>query len=225
VAPRTVSFFLDLISPFVWLALRESAGFAEHHGISWDVRPVVYAKLLEADGLTGPAETAAKRRYTFHDVARSAQELELRFAGPPRHPFRSLEALRTLHLFHGDPAELRLAARLSDACWREGRSLEDLGVVSDVVEDVGLDATDLERRIAEPRVKLGLREQTERAIDLGVFGVPTFALDSELFWGHDRMPALARRLEGAAPPRADEVEAFLARPRGVQRRGAPKTGA
>src|SRR6185503_4800799 len=94
--PRKVPFYLDFISPYTWLALARAETFAEEHGIAWEPRPVVYAALLDAHGLVGPVETEAKRRYTLHDVARSAQALGLRLVGPPAHPFRSLAALRTL---------------------------------------------------------------------------------------------------------------------------------
>lgn len=218
---RTVPFYLDFISPYTWMALMQSERFAAEHGIRWQLRPVVYAALLDAHGLTGPAETPAKRRYAFNDVVRCAQSYGLRFEGPPEHPFRSLEALRTLFAFRDDPAALRLAVRLSDVCWGEGRPLTDPRVIRAAVESVGLDATALDRRIADGAVKQGLRRMTEGAIDLGVFGVPTFVVDGELFWGHDRLEHLARRLSGEAPPPAELVRSFLARPRGVDRTRAP----
>lgn len=218
---RTVPFYLDFISPYSWMALMQAERFAAEHGFQWEMRPVVYAALLDAHGLTGPAETPAKRRYAFHDVVRCAQSLGLKFEGPPEHPFRSLEALRTLYAFRDDPAALRLAVRLSDACWGEGRSLADPRVIREAVASVGLDATALDRRIAEDAVKQGLRRTTEAAIRLGVFGVPTFVVDDELFWGHDRLDHLARRLSGEVPPSVELVRSFLARPRGVDRRRAP----
>jgi 2-hydroxychromene-2-carboxylate isomerase len=218
---RTAAFHLDFISPYTWLALTRAETFAARHGVRWEMHPVVYAALLDAHGLVGPAETPAKRRYTFHDVVRAARHLGLHFAGPPAHPFRSLEALRTLFLFRRDPLALRLAVGLSDACWGEGKPLTDMTVIRDVVCGVGLDATGLEQRIADPEVKRGLHEMTDQARQLGVFGVPTFALDGELFWGHDRLDHLARRLEGEAPPPPEVAESFLARPRGVDRKRAP----
>jgi hypothetical protein len=67
-----VRFYFDFISPYSWLALNEAGAFADKHGVAWEMRPVVYGKLLDGTGLVGPAETDAKRRYTFHDVARRA---------------------------------------------------------------------------------------------------------------------------------------------------------
>ena len=221
-ATRTAHFYLDFISPYSWLALMQAERFAAEHGVRWDVRPVVYAALLQASGLVGPAEVTAKRRYTLRDVVRCAHELGLRLTGPPEHPFRSLDALRTAYLFRQEqPQGLQLAVRLSDACWGEGRRLSDPDVLVEIVRELGLDATRLAQRIADPAVKRGLRELTDEALSRGVFGVPTFVVDEELFWGHDRMDHLARHLAGAGPPSSGLTEKLLARPRGVVRKGAP----
>jgi len=217
----TIRFYLDFISPYAWLALMRSKSFAEEHGIRWDVFPVVYAALLDVHDLVGPAESEAKRRYTFHDVARLAQVLGLKFVGPPCHPFRSLESLRTLFLFRRDPQALELAMRLAHTCWGEGRDLSDLGVLRAVVDEVGLDATDLDERITTPETKRGLRALTEDAITRGVFGVPTFLRGKEMFWGHDRLDQLAASLAGETSPAAAKADAFLRRPRGVDRRRRP----
>ena len=220
---RAVPFYLDFISPYTWLALMQSERFAEREGIRWEMRPVVYAALLDAHGLVGPAETPAKRRYTFHDVVRCATELGLAIAGPPEHPFRSLEALRTLYLFRNGPEAPRLAVQLADAAWGQGRSLTDPTVLREVVASVGLDASGLAERIGERAVKNGLREMTDEAIAAGVFGVPSFVHEGELFWGHDRLDALARRLSGATPAPRGLERSILTRPRGVDRKRAPTT--
>lgn len=215
---QSVAIHLDFVSPYTWLALMQAEAFAERHGIRFELHPVVYAALLDAHGLIGPVETPAKRRYTLHDVARSASSLGLRLVGPPRHPFRSLEALRTLMLFRDDPLELRLAVLLADACWGEGRELTELAVLEEIVARAGLDGRALATRIGTPEIKGALRRATAEAADRGVFGVPTFALGDELFWGHDRLAALARRLAGEPPPAAETVKRLIARPSGAERK-------
>ena len=120
-ATRTAHFYLDFVSPYSWLALMQAERFAAEHGVHWEVRPVVYAALLQANGLVGPVEVPAKRRYTLRDVVRCAHELGLRLNGPPEHPFRSLEALRTAYLFRQEPRSLQLAVRLH--CFRSWKKL------------------------------------------------------------------------------------------------------
>lgn len=219
---KEVEFFFDLISPYSWLALARAESFAAAHGVRWRVQPVVYGAILDATGLVGPGEIDVKRRAMAADVARLARRDGLQFVGPPAHPFRSLEALRAVCVFQDDARALSLARALAAACWEQGRDLTDAAVLADVVARAGLPAADLAARIADPAVKARLRANTERALALGVFGVPTFCVDGELFWGQDRLDLLAEHLAGRLPPVAAEVAAFLGRPRGAQRAGAPQ---
>lgn len=215
---RSVRLYFDFVSPYSWLALMRAEEFAAEHDVAWDLRPVVYAALLDAHGLSGPAETPAKRHHLAYDIARIASHAGLRLVGPPAHPFRPIEALRTVVLYREAPQALRLAVGLADAGWGRGLALTDPRVLCDVVSDCGLDAVGLEGRIAAPEIKQALFDTTREAIADDVFGVPTFVFDSHLFWGHDRMEALARQLSGSVGSCAPEAEAFLARPGAVVRR-------
>ena len=215
---RVIPFYFDFVSPYSWLALMQAPAFAREHDVAWKLRPVVYAKLLETFELVGPAETDAKRRYTFFDVVRCARDLGLKCSGPPAHPFRSLEALRTAVLFRRDPRALDLCVAIADAGWGQGQDLTRLDVLEGVVEGAGLDAGDLERRTRDAAVKDELRRLTDEAVSLGVFGVPTFVCGSELFWGHDRLRHLGDRLAGKLPPAPEDAERMLARPIGVVRK-------
>lgn len=212
-----VAFYFDFVSPYSYLALTQARRFESEHGIRFDLHPVVYAKLLDETGLLGPAEVDAKRRYTFADIVRGAHRLGVPLVGPPAHPFRSLEALRTLTLWRDDERALDLAVALSSACWGEGRDLTDLSVIAEIVSKAGFDAASLPERIAAEPVKRALAELTSAAIAAGVFGVPTFLAGSEMFWGHDRMAYLGEFLDGRLPEVAPLAEPMLRRPRGADR--------
>ena len=226
---RNVRVYFDFISPYSYLALTRLAGFGARHDVEWEPAPVFYAALLDANALVGPAETWVKRRYTLTDVLRVAALLGVPLVGPPAHPFRSLEALRVATLFGDDPRALELAVALFTACWGEGRDLTDWDVLADIVERVGLaspaaagwTSADLAARASAPGVKEALQQRTAEAIAAGVFGVPTFELDGELFWGHDRLDHLAARLEGRLPDLTARAAILEARPRAADRATAP----
>jgi len=215
---HTVRFWFDFISPYSWLALEAAGAFADEHDVRWDLRPISYGALLGKTGLLGPVEVPVKRAYTFDDVARAARLAGLELVGPPAHPFRSLEALRTMWLFREAPEALVLARGLAAATWRMGRDLTRVEVLESVVTEVGLDAAELKERIAAPEAKRGLVEETEAAFEAGVFGVPTFGFEGELFWGHDRLGHLAARLGGLLPPSRPASAPLLERPVGIERR-------
>ncbi len=219
--PEAVTLYFDVISPYAWLGLKAAEPFGRAHDLEWRLRPVVYGALLDATGLVGPAEIESKRRYTFFDIGRLAAREGYAFQGPPAHPFRSLEALRTICLFLDRPETLPLAVALADAAWAEGRDLTDPAVIADVVAGRGLDAEGLPGRLADPQIKQRLQTHTAEALEAGVFGVPTFAWRGELFWGHDRLELLAGRLTGTIPDTSERARQFLSRPRGIDRKGSP----
>ena len=199
----TVAFHFDFVSPYSHLALVQARRFEEQTGARFELRPVCYAKILEATGLVGPAEVEAKRRYTFSDILRCAHRIGVPLVPPAEHPFRSLEALRTILVHRQDPRVLDLAVALSSACWAHGCDLTDEDMITRVVARAGFDTTDLAGRIAAPEIKDELAASTAQALCDGVFGVPTFLVGREMFWGHDRMPYLADFLAGRLPSARD----------------------
>lgn len=232
---RRVTFYFDFVSPYSYLALTQAGVFAAAYRVDWRLRPVVYGVLLDESGLVGPVETPTKRAYTIRDVVRSARLLDVPLAGPPRHPFRSLEALRTLCLVQDEPGALRLALRIARSAWGEGRDVTDLAVLAGIVGeesgdgDLGElerldDDEELQRRLADPQVKDRLRRNTDEALAAGVFGVPTFVHGGETFWGHDRLPHLGAWLAGHLPAAGELEEEIASRPRGAERRGSPWGG-
>lgn len=82
----------------------------------------------------------------------------------------------------------------------DGADLGDLGAVLETGRRAGIESAELEGALKDPAVKDALRGVTDEALALGVFGVPTVAVGSELFWGDDR-------LEGAAAAQRAHADA------------------
>jgi 2-hydroxychromene-2-carboxylate isomerase len=75
------------------------------------------------------------------------------------------------------------------AAFTSGADLSRVEVLVDVARSLGIEG--LEAAIADPAVKTALRESTDRALALGVIGVPTTRVGDELYWGDDRLEAIA----------------------------------
>lgn len=90
------------------------------------------------------------------------------------------------------------------------------GALHGVLTDAGFDADDLLAAAATEEIKMQLRDTTQVAIDAGVFGVPTFRIHGELFWGADRVDTVVWALHGGT---IDNVfyEKVLARPASAKR--------
>lgn len=213
---RSVVFHFDPISPYSWLAAHQRSRI-EEAGARLDFRPVLLAGLLAAHGTKGPAEVPSKRAYTMRDVLRIATRLQLPVRCPPTHPFNPLRALRMCTAIDDGAERARFGMALLDAAWARGLELADAGVLVQLAEECRLDGRALAERADEPATKQRLIAATEAAAAAGVFGVPTFGVDGELFWGEDRIDALLWRLQGNG---IDEslLADVLARPASAARR-------
>jgi 2-hydroxychromene-2-carboxylate isomerase len=210
-----VTWYFDPVSPYVWLAAGALARI-EGAGARVELQPVLFAGMLNAHGNKGPAEIAAKRAYTFRDVMRQAAQQGLQFAGPPGHPFNPLLALRMCTALT-DHARRCFALSLLSRCWEYGDDISDAATLVRIAQDCDLDGDGLVEAAQQQDIKQLLAAETRRAIDAGVFGVPTFRYGDELFWGGDRVDALLWRLQGNNIDEGALAE-FLARAPLAQRR-------
>lgn len=211
-----VTFYFDPVSPYVWLAAGAIARI-EAAGAELVLQPVLFAALLNAHGQKGPAEIPAKRAYTFRDVMRQAASRGLGFKGPPGHPFNPLLALRMCTAIARQDQRRRFAQALLAACWERGDDISDPAMLIRLADSCALDGAALAAAAQQPEVKARLANATEQAIADGVFGVPTFRVGSELFWGNDRIEALEWHLKGHRIDE-DRLAAFLARAPLAQRK-------
>lgn len=198
--PGSLRLYFDFISPYAYLAWTQIHGLAERHGRAVEPVPVLFAGLLDHHGTKGPAEIPAKQRYLVFDTVRKARELGVPFAPPRHHPFNPLLALRVASVPMDPTSRRALVDRIYAGVWSgEGADVTDEGAIARFAGDAGLDPRRVVDDARSPDGKARLRDQTSRAIDAGVFGVPTVVADGEMFWGVDALPALDRFLRAGKP--------------------------
>jgi 2-hydroxychromene-2-carboxylate isomerase len=214
---KRVYFYFDFVSPYPWLASHQVGEVRRCTAATFCFVPVLFATLLDRHSNMGPAEIPAKRRYTFQDAQRWAGHLGLEFNSPPAHPFNPLKPLRVTSAIDNDELREGLAVRLLDAACSDGRDITSDSVIHEVADSIGLDGQEFLERAHTDEVKQRLRLQTERAIQAGVFGVPSFVVDGEIFWGNGRLHFLKEHLQGKLPTDTTKLEEILARPRAADR--------
>lgn len=170
--------YFDFLSPFSYLQLAEFDRLPPDLEVTY--RPVLFAGLLTHWEHKGPAEIPAKRVQTYRWCHWYAARHGIPFRMPPAHPFNPLRPLR---LAVAQGAEPKLIRAIFDAIWAEGRDPSDDAAWQALTERLGI--ADADDTIAQPEVKAALRSGTEEAAERGVFGIPTFAIGDELFWGLD----------------------------------------
>ena len=188
----SVDWYFDFVSPYSYICLHR----LREVPATIIYKPVLFAGLLNHFGQKGPAEIPAKRRWTYRWCAWWAKELGVPFRFPASHPFNPLHHLRLALVCGSSPEAVR---RIFDSIWVSGEEATDPAKFSKLCAELGVDPAKLST------VKDELRKNTEDAAARGVFGVPSFVADGEVFWGADSIGFLNAFLADPAVVRNEEM--------------------
>jgi len=206
---KTIDWYFDFISPFAYFASESLARLADTNELR--LNPILFAGLLQHHVTKGPAEIPAMRRFTFRHIRWLADRHGIALKPPPAHPFNPLPLLR---LAIAIDADLEQVQRLFRFVWAEGKSQDDEKAWDALLDEFGIAEAD----IAADPVKARLRQTTDAAIEAGIFGVPSFVVDGEIFWGFDAMEFLDDYLEDPKLLQTPGMLAIDAMPDGLQRK-------
>ncbi len=191
---HTLELYWDFSSPFAYLGTTQAESLAARTGATLIWRPMLLGAVFKAIGTPdAPILTwsEAKRNYFFKDLGRWAAHWGVPFRFPSRFPMMTVKPLR---VWFALPEERRAAFREATfrAYWAEDRDIADEGTLRGLIGD---GADEVLARAGSKEVKDALFASTQRAIDAGVFGAPTWIVDEkELFWGQDRIVLVERAL-------------------------------
>ena len=213
-----IRFYFDYISHNAYLAFTQLELLRARHRREVTLEPVLFAGLLNHYGQLGPAEVPPKAKWMMLDVVRKARRLGVPIAKPFSHPFVPLLALRVSFAALEPEPRRRLVDALFRAVWAESVDVSDPREVARVLAAAGLDGAALVAFAQSDAAKAALRDATERAIAAGVFGVPSFLVDGQLFWGFDDLVHLELHLAGRDPLEPGDVERFTSYGASARRR-------
>ncbi len=181
---KSIDFYFDYISPFAYLLYKKLDRLPSETEINFI--PVLFAGLLKHWGHLGPAEIDRKKLFTYQHATWLAARMNIPFRIPDTHPFVPLPYLRLTLAKDCDP---QLISYLFDAIWTENTDPGNDAGRRQIFSQTGFD--DAETVASDPRIKARLISNTQKAAEIGIFGVPTIVADGHLFWGFDSLEMLA----------------------------------
>ena len=195
---KHITFYLDFVSPYAWLAYERLPDALEGLSYSVSYKPVLLGALLQQHANPGPAGIAPKRDWTYRHVTWLGHAQGTPLQMPARHPFNPLPLLRQALACSDDGCINRfVAGALLRHVWQGGHDALDaerLRVLAGQLSEQIRPGQDMHSEAP----KALLRANTEAAQAAGVFGVPAFDVDGKLFWGLDGLPMLRAYLAGDA---------------------------
>jgi len=188
---KHITFYLDFISPYAYLAFEKLPEALIGHSYSVSYKPLLFAALLKHHGQLGPAEMPGKREWTYRQVLWLARQNGVDLQLPAQHPFNPLALLRlALACSESGAPNRHVCETIFRHVWQGGGDAADAQRLQALTKQLAPTHDS-----NEALVKAQLRANTEEAIAKGVFGVPTLEVDGKLFWGLDALPMLKAFLD------------------------------
>lgn len=165
--------------------------------------------LLNHWQIKGPGEITPKREFLLKQCLRYAATNNLEFTTPKTHPFNSLYALRLALQGVGGNHQERVIESLWKAGWQQRIDMGEPDELIKALTAYDLPADELYEKSFTKEAKVELKANIQEAISYGVFGVPSFVVNNELFWGNDSLINLKNYLQGADNLDRDKLNNLL----------------
>jgi 2-hydroxychromene-2-carboxylate isomerase len=184
---KTVEFLYDFVSAPSYLAWMQMEAIAGEANADLTMTPVFCAGIFNAIGNPGPLAVPAKREWYGRDLTLCAKKQGIPYNSNPNSPIRTLPLMRGAFVAQERGEIDHYVKTVFEAIFVEVKNMNDVDVVRATLNEAGIDFEAYWKGIERDDVKMRLRVNTENAVKRGVFGVPTFFVGDELFFGQDSL--------------------------------------
>ncbi|AVA23758.1 DsbA family protein [Rhizobium sp. NXC24] len=193
---KTIDYFFGIGSPWAFIGLEPFAELARAHGAN--IRPYVIPLIEDNGAIYSRNRPEARRAYWMKDLKRWAAlrgkvlsfENRAALSDPTPAGFMIIAAIQN------GVDWLRLTQALQQALWGRGEDIGNAEVRRALADAAGFDGAALDEQGQSEAVQAIWKANYETAKTSGVFGLPTFRYENELYWGQDSLPFLERHLKG-----------------------------
>jgi 2-hydroxychromene-2-carboxylate isomerase len=187
-----IDFYFDFNSPYGYVGAHLIDNIAERYDRTTDWHPILLGVVFEKTGAKPMGEIPIKGAYQELDASRVCRYYGVTYKKPDVHPFSPTAAARAFYWVKDkDPGQAKgFAMALFTAALANNEDISAPASVARIGTQVGLDQKDIMDALGEPAVKQRLIDETDEAIEKGVFGSPFVIADGEPFWGVDRFEIL-----------------------------------
>jgi carboxymethylenebutenolidase len=194
---RQITVYYALQSPWTYLGWARLRAIVARTGAAAHYRPIQTGRMFEASGTLPLARRPKQRQaYRLMELRRWREHLGVPLNLRPRYfPVDETLAAR-MAIAHGQRGGdiAALSEAMMAAVWVQEQDLADRAPLLEIAREQGADGPALLAAAEDQAVQREYDANTDAAIAAGVFGVPTFVVGDELFWGQDRLDFVSRAL-------------------------------
>lgn len=189
---KTVDFIFDFASPNAYLVHKIVPQIEARTGATFHYIPCLLGGIFKATGNQAPmiafGDIKNKPEYDMIEMQRFIERHALTgFKMNPHFPVISLMLVRGALVAERDGYLMKYIDAMVDAMWEQGLKLDDPEVLHKAYADAGFDADKIMTDMSDDDIKAKLMENTNAAVARGAFGIPTFFVGDEIFFGKERL--------------------------------------
>jgi len=189
---KTVDFYFDFASPNAYLSHQVVAGIEERTGTKFNYIPVLLGGIFKATNNKPPMEAffgiLNKNEYQSVEMKRFQERHGIdKFKMNPHFPVMSLQIIRGAVGAQQDGYLDKYIDEVLKHMWEEPKKMDDPEVIKEAFTESGFDADRLMNQMQDPDIKAQLIENTENAVKRGTFGIPTFFVGDDIYFGKDTL--------------------------------------
>jgi|TARA_B100001057_G_scaffold178564_1_gene179362 2-hydroxychromene-2-carboxylate isomerase len=187
---KKIDFYFDFASPNAYLSHKVMQIIKEKHQVDLNYVPVLLGGIFKATNNKPPMEqffgVMNKNEYQSIEMQRFIERHNIdSFQMNPYFPVISLQIIRGAVAADMDGYLEEYIDKVLVHMWEEPKKMDDPEVIKAAFEESGFDSEKLMAQIQDPIIKAKLISNTEQAVERGVFGIPTFFIDDEIYFGKD----------------------------------------
>jgi 2-hydroxychromene-2-carboxylate isomerase len=203
-----IEFWFDFASTYSYPAAMRVEDAARNHGCALRWRSFLLGAIFQEQGWNDSPFNIypVKGRYMWRDLERLCAGLRLPFRKPSQFPRNGLLAARVACMSEENEWLPEFVRKVFAANFAQDLDIAEPNVLLGCLNGLLDEPTAVLAAASGEHAKSRLRRNTERAVELGIFGAPTFVVGDELFWGNDRLEA-ALEWSGVEPHRLKVFDA------------------
>ena len=189
---KKVDFYFDFASPNAYLSHKVIKNIQDRTGVEVHYIPVLLGGIVKATNNKPPMEqffgVKNKNEYQNLEIERFIERHGLHeFKMNPHFPVISLQIIRGAIAAELDGFLEEYIDKVLVHMWEVPKKMDDPEVIKAAFEESGFDSERLISQMQNPDVKAKLISNTEEAVERGVFGIPTFFVEDEMYFGKDTL--------------------------------------
>ncbi len=188
-APPEIEFWFEFASNYSYISVMRISEEAQRRGVAVVWKPFLLGPIVRALGMDNSPFVLQKQKgaYMWRDMVRQCRKYGLQWTRPSAFPRPSLLPARIALLGAAEPWIGAFCRQVMELNFVLDQDINQPDPLAAILTGLDLPADDILAQAQSEPVKSRLREQTEEAQRMDIFGAPTFFVGTEMFWGNDRL--------------------------------------